>query len=252
MNWLDRRLGAVCVAAGLALGAGAASAQTTKPAPAAPAASAAPAAPAAPAQPQGPVKLELVGMQPQWTKLCGKDQGTSKEVCLVTRDFGQSSDRSPSLAFALYSMAGDDKHFLRMILPLGMLLKPGFRLIIDKGEPIEGRYSFCMPNGCSAEAELNTANTNALRKATTLSVVMRNPVNLEVTFNVPMKDFATAMDGPAADPKVIEQQNQQMQKQLEEKAKKERELLEQQSGIASPAPAAPAAPAPTTPPAPAK
>jgi invasion protein IalB len=241
MNWLDRRFGAFVVAAGVALGANAAAAQTAKPAPAAPAA---PAAAAAPAQPQGPVKLDLVGMQPQWTKLCGKDQGTGKEVCLVTRDFGQSSDRSPSLAFALYSMAGDDKHFLRMILPLGMLLKPGFRLIIDKGEPIEGRYSFCMPNGCSAEAELNNANTATLRKAQTLSVVMRNPVNLEVTFNVPMKDFATAMDGPAADPKVLEQQSQEMQKQLEEKAQKERELLEQQSGIASPAaPAAPAAPA---------
>jgi invasion protein IalB len=230
MSWLDRRLGALVLAAGVALGASAAAAQTPKAAPGAP-----------PAQPQGPVKLDLIGLQPQWTKLCGKDQASGKEVCLVTRDFGQSSERSPSLAFALYSMAGDEKHFLRMILPLGMLLKPGFRLIIDKGEPIEGRYSFCMPNGCSAEAELNNANTSALRKATTLSVIMRNPVNLEVTFNVPMKDFATAMDGPAADPKVIEQQNQLMQKQLEEKAKKERELLEQQSGIASPA--APAAPA---------
>ena len=50
---------------------------------------------------------------------------------------------------------------------------------------------------------------------------------------------------PAVDPKVLEQQNQELQRQLQEKAQKEREQLEKQSAQPAPqaAPAAPAAPA---------
>ena len=57
-----------------------------------------------------------------------------------------------------------------------------------------------------------------------------------------MKDFGAAFDGPAVDPKVLEQQNQELQKQLEERAEEQRKKLEQQQGGA--APAAPATPAP--------
>jgi len=246
------RFGALTVAAGLVLSAGGAFAQATKPAapaaptaPAAPAPAApAPAAPAAAAPPNGPVKLELTAMQAPWTKICGKDQGSGKEVCYTTRDFGQAADQPPTLAIAIYQMANEERRIARFLLPVGLLLKPGFRLVIDKGDPIEGKFAICFPNGCFAEAELNTASLGALKKAQAASVTVRNQANIEVTFNLPMKDFATAFDGPAVDPKVLEQQNQELQKQLEEKARQQREKLEQQqSGGAGAAPAAPAAPA---------
>jgi hypothetical protein len=109
-------------------------------------------------------------------------------------------------------------------------------LLPEKGEPIPGRFAFCLPQGCFAEAELGAAGINALKKSTTASVVVRNQANNEVTFNVPMREFAAAYDGPAMDPKVIEQQNQELQRQLEEKARQQREQLEKQSG-AQPTPA---------------
>ena len=230
------RIGAWTLAAGLVLAAGGASAQTK--APAAPAAPAAPGAPAA-AQPTGPVKLDLTPMQAPWTKICGKDQGSGKEVCYTTRDFGQAADQPPTLAIAVYQMASEERRIARFLLPVGLLLKPGFRLVIDKGEPIDDRFAICFPNGCFAEAELNTATLGALKKATTASVIVRNQANIEVTFNLPMKDFGAAFDGPAVDPKVLAQQNEELQKQLQAKAIEERKKLEQQQG----APAAPAAPA---------
>ncbi|MGD1016157.1 MAG: invasion associated locus B family protein [Roseiarcus sp.] len=243
------RIGALTVAAGLALSASGAFAQATKPAaPATPAPAApatpAPAAPAAAAPPSGPVKLDLLPMQAPWTKICGKDQGSGKEVCYTTRDFGQAADQPPTLAIAVYQMANEDRRIARFLLPVGLLLKPGFRLVIDKGEPIDGKFAICFPNGCFAEAELNGTTLGALKKAQTASVIVRNQANIEVTFDLPMKDFATAFDGPAVDPKALEQQNQELQKQLEEKARQQREKLEQQSG--GPAPATPA-PAPSAP-----
>jgi invasion protein IalB len=236
------RFGALTLAAGLVLAAGGAFAQATKPA--APAAAApapatpAPVAPAPAAPPSGPVRLDLMPMQAPWTKICGKDQGSGKEVCYTTRDFGQAADQPPTLAIAIYQMANEDRRIARFLLPVGLLLRPGFRLVIDKGEPIDGKFAICFPNGCFAEAELNGATLGALKKAQTASVTVRNQANIEVTFNLPMKDFGTAFDGPAVDPKVLAQQNQELQKQLEEKARQQRQQLEQQPS--APAPAAPA------------
>lgn len=234
------RLGALSLAAGLALATGGALAQTKPPAPTAPGAP----APAAAAQPTGPVKLDLMPMQAPWTKICGKDQGSGKEVCYTTRDFGQAANQPPTLAIAVYQMANEERRIARFLLPVGLLLRPGFRLVIDKGEPIEGHFAICFPNGCFAEAELNNATLGALKKATTANVIVRNQGNIEVTFSLPMKDFGSAFDGKPIDPKVLAEQNEELQKQLQAKALEERKKLEQQQGAPAAAPSAPAAPAP--------
>jgi invasion protein IalB len=226
------RFGAVTFACGIGMMASsAAMAQASATPPAA-------ATKPAPAAPQGPIKLELQPMQSPWTKICGKDQANSKEVCYTTRDFGQAPDQPPTLAVAVYQMSGEEKRIARFLLPVALMLKPGFRLIIDKGEPIEGRFAICFPNGCFAEAELNDKTIAALKKAQVASVVVRNQGNNEVTFTMPMKDFGAAFDGPAVDPAVLEKRNQDLQKQLEEKARQQREQLEKQSSQApAPAPA---------------
>jgi invasion protein IalB len=242
MTSLVRRCGALALSLGLAMAADAALAQSKDKQPAAsPPAPAAPAAGAPAAAPQqGPVKLDLQALQSPWTKICGKDQGNNKEVCYTTRDFGQAADQPPTLAVAIYQMSGDDRRIARFLLPVALMLQPGFRLIIDKGEPIQGHFAICFPNGCFAEAELHGPEIANLKKAQTASIQVRNQVNNEVTFVVPMKDFGASFDGPAVDPKVLQQQQQELQKQLEEKAKEQREQLEKQQQ--SSAPAAPATP----------
>jgi invasion protein IalB len=247
MTFPFERRGASVLAAAAVLAASGAMAQTTKPAPApapAPSATAAPAAPAGPgapaAGPAGPVKLDLTPMQAPWTKICGKDQGSAKEVCYTTRDFGQAADQPPTLAIAVYQMANEDRRIARFLLPVGLLLRPGFRLVIDKGEPIDGKFAICFPNGCFAEADLNSKTIGDLKKAQIASVIVRNQANIEVTFNLPMKDFGAAFDGQAIDPKVLEQQNQELQKQLEERARLQRQKLEQQQSTGAPPPAGPA------------
>src|SRR5690349_15908608 len=75
-----------------------------QPRPAAPAAGQ-PARPAAPAagqpaqQPAGPtiVQVKAEPSQPEWTKVCGKDQNTNTEICYTTRDF-VSDQGQPVLA----------------------------------------------------------------------------------------------------------------------------------------------------------
>ncbi|UDL95181.1 MULTISPECIES: invasion associated locus B family protein [Lichenihabitans] len=207
---------------------------------------AAPAAQGQQAQPQGPIKVDLQPSQADWTKVCGKDQGANKEICYTTRDFGSAPDQPPAIAVAVYDIKGDDTRIVRLLMPVGLLLKPGFRFSIDKGPQTDGAFEICMPNGCFAEAKVKGVLIDQLKKGTLLNVSVKNSVNNEVSFTIPLAGFGKAFDGAPIDPKVLEQQQQQLQQQLEAKAKQQRQLLEQQNGTAgAPAtPAAPAAPAP--------
>ena len=40
--------------------------------------------------------------------------------------------------FAVYDVKGDDTKIIRMLVPVGLMLRPGFRFSIDKGPLMEG------------------------------------------------------------------------------------------------------------------
>ena len=194
----------------------------------------APAAGAAPQQqqqqqPQGPVKADLVPVQPEWTKVCGGDPQSQKEVCYTTRDFGLQADQ-PILALAVYDPKGAPEKVIRLLLPPGLLLKPGFRFSIDKGPQETGAFEICFPNGCFAEAKVKPATVDSMKKAEKMAVVVKNQVNNEVTFMLPLAAFGKAFDGPAIDPKVLEERQKKLQEDMEKKAAEERSKLDASKG----------------------
>ena len=183
--------------------------------------------------------------EPQWAKFCAKEPANGREACATMRDFSTSADQPPMVSINLFEVAGEEKRKLRfLIAPIGMLLRPGFRVIIDnKGEPLDGKYDMCFPNACSAEVEIGPKTLAELKKGQNMSVVLRVPggdvSGRELTFNLPLKDLGTAFDGKPTDPKVLEQQRQALQQQLQKKAEEQRKMLEQQQNGAAPAPAPP-------------
>lgn len=247
-----KRLGAAGLAGFFLLAGADAFAQAKKPAaPAAPQPAPAQPAPTAPAQgqaqpPQGPIKIDLAPTQNDWTKVCGKDQAANKEICYTTRDFSAQADQPPVLALAIYDLAGEDTRIVRLLLPVGLMLRPGFRFAVDKGETVEGNFEICFPNGCFAEAKIKGAGLAEFKKGTALNVSVKNQVNNLVTFGVPLAGFGKAFDGPPIDPKVLEEQQKKLQEELQKRAEDERKRLE----AAKPQAGSP--PAPATAPAPAK
>ena len=237
--------------AGLGLAAAPALAQPKKPAAPAPAAPAptAPGTPAAntPAAQTGPqiVAVKSEPSQADWTKVCGKDQGSGTDICYTTRDF-VSDQGQPVLAVAVYEMKNaaqkQEVRVVRYLLPLGLLLQPGIRFNVDGQQGTPGKFAVCFPNGCFAEAGgVDAGVIAAMKKGTTLSVSVQNQTQREVTFAVPLAGFGKAFDGPAIDPKVLEEQQKKLQAELEKRSEDMRKKLEQQQGAA---PAAGAAPAP--------
>ena len=251
----SKKLSSAAVLAGMVLAVGTAMAQQPAQQPRRPATPAQ--QPAQPAQPQpapqaqpaqpapgGPVRVELMPSQADWTKVCGKDPQANKEICYTTRDFGQAADQPPVLALAVYDVKGDDTKIIRLLLPPALMLRPGFRFTIDKGAAIEGAFEICFPNGCFAESKVRVQTIDQLKKGTTMNVMVKNQFNNEVTFGLPLANFGKAFDGAPIDPKVLEEQQKQLTEELQRRAEEERKRLEAQQG-AAPAPApAPAAPVP--------
>lgn len=257
---LTSRCLAAALSASLAFSPVAVLAQAQRPAqrPAAP-----PAQPAQPpagqAAPTGPtvVQVKPEPSQTSWTKVCGKDQTANKEICYTTRDF-VSDQGQPVLAVAVYDVKGDPNKIVRFLMPLGLLLQPGIRFGVDAAQPTPGRYAICFPNGCFAEAPVKDDFINAMKKGTALSVSVQNQGAREVSFSIPLSDFAKGFDGAPIDPKVLEEQQKQLQDEL---AKRQEELRQRLGGAganaapgavpgAAPAPAPGLVPAPAAPPRP--
>jgi len=245
--------------AGLGLAAAPSLAQPKKPAAPAPTAPA-PAAPSTPAAntpagaaaQTGPqiVTVKSEPSQADWTKVCGKDQGSGTDICYTTRDF-VSDQGQPVLAVAVYDMKNaaqkQEVRVVRYLLPLGLLLQPGIRFNVDGQAATPGRFAVCFPNGCFAEAGgVDAGVIAAMKKGTTLNVSVQNQTQREVTFAVPLAGFGKAFDGPAIDPKVLEEQQKKLQSELEKRSDDMRKKLEQQNANG----AAPAAGAPATAPKP--
>ncbi|RDJ24226.1 invasion associated locus B family protein [Bosea caraganae] len=197
--------------------------------------------PAGQGQAAGPtvVQVKAEPSQTNWTKVCGKDQAANKEICYTTRDF-VSDQGQPVLAVAIYDVKGDPTKIVRFLMPLGLLLGPGIRFGVDTAQPVAGRYAICFPNGCFAEAQVKDDFINAMKKGTTLSASVQNQGGREVSFQIPLTDFAKGFDGAPIDPKVLEEQQKQLQDEL---AKRQEELRQRLGGSgASAVPGAPAAP----------
>ena len=247
-----KRIGAVLLAASLLASAHEASAQAPA-APAAPAQKPAqpkpaqpapqPAPPAAPAPAPAANQVNLQPSQSDWTKVCGKDQAANKEICYTTRDFGQAPDQPPVLALAVYDVKGDDNRIVRFLLPPALLLRPGIRFSVDKGAAIEGTFEICFPNGCFAEAKVRGPTIDQIKKGSSMNIFVKNQFNNEIAFVVPLSGFGKSFDGPPIDPKVLEEQQNQLREEMQKRAEEERKRLESQtSAPAGVAPAAPAAP----------
>jgi invasion protein IalB len=189
------------------------------------------------------VQVKAEPSQADWTKVCGKEG--NNEICYTTRDF-VSDQGQPVMAVAVYESKGGPQgpqRVIRFLLPLGLMLQPGIRFAVDQGQPTPGRYALCFPNGCFAEAVGFKDDFLAqMKKGTNLNVSVQNQVAREVTFAVPLAGFGKAFDGPAIDPKVLEDQQKKLQEELEKRSDELRKRLEQGAVGGAATPAAAAAP----------
>jgi invasion protein IalB len=161
-----------------------------------------------------------------WTKLCsqGADSG-GKTMCRIGND-GRLESGQPMVGAVLMEMEGEPRKILQIMLPLGILLPRGTRVLIDNDE--QGAMVLpivvCAGGGCMAQTDANAELVARLKKGQTLYVQAYSMQQSVFTLALPLGDFAKAYDGPATDPKDVEAQNKKLQEQLQKRG----EQLQQQ------------------------
>jgi invasion protein IalB len=197
-------------------------------------------APAAPQAPQPAAEAAVPAlMYSPWLKVCGKGQETNnKQVCVITKD-GRLENGMPVAIVQLFEPEGEPK-VLRITVPLGMQLSHGTRMLIDQGQPAQEPYKICFPVGCMSDYPVTDDMIAQMKKGHQITLQAINMQGTPISLPMPLADFAKAYDGPATDPKVVEEQQRKLQEELQKKAEEARKKLEAQQPATAPAPAAPA------------
>jgi len=194
-----------------------------------------------PAQAQGsdtgPITVSLKSNPslPDWTKVCGKNEGqfNGYELCYTTRDF-VSDDGEQVIAVAIYDLIGGPQagtKVVQFVTPVGLLLTPGLRFAVDDALGTAARYTVCFSTGCYAEAAIKQELVNTIKKGTTLKVAVQNQAGREIILLVPLAGLAKVYDGPAIEPEALRKQQESFLDYMKRRAEIIREKqLERGSG----------------------
>jgi invasion protein IalB len=175
--------------------------------------------PSAAPQPQ-PDDQPLLTFSP-WTKYCLKSQEASAgQACFTGKD-GRAESGLAVVAAVLIEQDNNPKKVLRVILPLGIALKSGTRVIVDNGEPMTASYVTCFHTGCMSDYEASGELIEKLKKGRGLVIQAINGAGQPITFVMPLADFIAAYDGPPTDPKVFAayQESQQQKPRIDPRIK---------------------------------
>jgi hypothetical protein len=101
-----------------------------------------------------------------------------------------------------------------------MQLPQGTRMLLDKEEPMQGRYIVCLPNGCMADFDVNKDFVGKLKKGQQLVLQGINLPGQAATYMLPLAEFAKANEGPPTDPKKFEEDQKKLQEELAEEGRR--------------------------------
>jgi invasion protein IalB len=136
-----------------------------------------------------------------WQKLCFKPGG-ARMVCRTsisgTFETGQTAVR-------LYVTDGEGSGAarLQLFLPVGLYMRPGVKLTVDKGTAHTIPFSWCLTNTCIAGEAASPALLHELENGKSLTVEVVDTNMLAVTTSLPLDKFAAVRNGAPA--KIFEQ-----------------------------------------------
>ena len=215
--------------------------------------------PAAAAQP---------GSKNSWVKLCeqkplgtlynnGKAETRYATYCLTQHERIDGNTGRAVVTAAIRQMEGEGKQYFMVLVPLGMMLKPGMRAAlypkdlwekVQKNESVDDsklkglnlEYTLCHGGGCTAETEITPELLRDLKTFGGMVVFAINSQGYATPFPVSFAGFEQAYTGQPADPQQYAAGRRALMQMI---AQRQQELAEQQKKQGQPAPAA-AAPAP--------
>ena len=141
-----------------------------------------------------------------WAKFCNKaPDPNAKQVCFTGRD-ARTETGVPVVAAALIEPDGEPKKIFRVTLPSPLQLQYGTRIVVDQNQPLTSPFFTCFANGCMADYEGTPDLITKLKKGQQLQVQAININGTQISFPVPLAEFAKANEGAPSDPKKYEEE----------------------------------------------
>lgn len=131
-----------------------------------------------------------------WQKLCFKPGG-ARMVCRTTIS-GTFETGQTAVRLYVTEGEGSDAARLQLFLPVGLYMRPGVKLTVDKGSAHTIPFSWCLTNTCIAGEALSAALLRELENGKNLTVEVVDTNMLAVTTSLPLDKFAVVRKGPPA------------------------------------------------------
>ena len=131
-----------------------------------------------------------------WQKICFKPGG-AKMVCRTTIS-GTFETGQTAVRVYLTEREGDGTARLQLFLPVGLYMKPGAELTVDKGTAHKIPYTWCLTNTCIAADLASPALLREMDNGKNLTVEVVDTNLLAVTTSLPLQQFAAVRKGAPA------------------------------------------------------
>ncbi len=163
------------------------------------------AAPAPGARPQAPQERAPTVPQQQpgsvrsnhgaWSIICDRPAGASSEQCALMQNVIADDRPEVGLSVVVLKTADRKAKILRILAPLGVLLKDGMELYVDNNNIGRAYFTRCFSEGCYVEVEIDDELMRILRAGKNAVFALRESVDQDrVGIPIELTGFAAGYD----------------------------------------------------------
>ena len=130
-----------------------------------------------------------------WSVICDKPAGASVEQCALMQNVIAEDRPEVGLSVVVLKTADRKSKILRILAPLGVLLKDGMELYVDNNNIGRAYFTRCFSEGCYVEVEIDDELMRILRAGKNAVFALRESVDqARVGIPVELAGFAQGYD----------------------------------------------------------
>jgi invasion protein IalB len=130
-----------------------------------------------------------------WSVICDKPAGSSEEQCALMQNVIADDRPEVGLSVVILKTADRKSRILRILAPLGVLLKDGMELYIDNNNIGRAYFTRCFAEGCYVEVDIDDELMKVLRAGKNAVFALREAVDQDrVGIPIELTGFADGYD----------------------------------------------------------
>jgi invasion protein IalB len=159
-----------------------------------------------------------------WFKVCAKQE--DDEICNVQYQAIAGTGQVITSINLIERKGKNPARLFQVTVPSGRMIPPGITLKVDDKQGAKIPYAYCFPQSCVAEVKLDDNLVKVLKGGGKLTVMSVNFQAKENPIDVTLEGFTAAFDGPPLKQDELKTRQEELQKQLQEKAAETRKKLQ--------------------------